>query len=142
MADIYKDFESIKTVALHYAKEHKCNYNVILLNPEEDGSAGPRSTYEFVADSYFEKDRPNVILLFKTDEERDEDTAIEERAEEFLLRGNHDPYMITNPYAGLEKMYRIPPKPSQYIRPEPKINRNAPCPCESGLKYKKCCGSK
>lgn len=24
---------------------------------------------------------------------------------------------------------------------EPKINRNAPCPCGSGKKYKKCCGS-
>lgn len=23
-----------------------------------------------------------------------------------------------------------------------KINRNAPCPCGSGLKYKKCCGAK
>ena len=27
------------------------------------------------------------------------------------------------------------------VRTEPKINRNATCPkCESGLKYKKCCG--
>ena len=27
------------------------------------------------------------------------------------------------------------------VRTEPKINRNAICPkCESGLKYKKCCG--
>ncbi len=23
-----------------------------------------------------------------------------------------------------------------------KVNRNAPCPCGSGLKYKKCCGAK
>ena len=28
-----------------------------------------------------------------------------------------------------------------YIRPEPKIGRNDPCPCGSGLKYKKCCGT-
>jgi len=27
-----------------------------------------------------------------------------------------------------------------YRREEPKINRNAPCPCGSGKKYKKCCG--
>jgi len=26
------------------------------------------------------------------------------------------------------------------IRREKKIGRNAPCPCGSGLKYKKCCG--
>ncbi|MCP4599354.1 MAG: YchJ family protein [Proteobacteria bacterium] len=27
-----------------------------------------------------------------------------------------------------------------YIRPEPKVGRNEPCPCGSGKKYKKCCG--
>ena len=27
-----------------------------------------------------------------------------------------------------------------YQREEPKIGRNAPCPCGSGKKYKKCCG--
>ena len=28
------------------------------------------------------------------------------------------------------------------IRTEPKIGRNAPCPCGSGQKYKKCCLNK
>ncbi|MBF0117871.1 MAG: YchJ family protein [Desulfobacterales bacterium] len=32
-----------------------------------------------------------------------------------------------------------PPITQQYIRETPKINRNAPCPCGSGKKYKKCC---
>lgn len=27
-----------------------------------------------------------------------------------------------------------------YVRPHPKIGRNAPCPCGSGKKYKQCCG--
>lgn len=27
-----------------------------------------------------------------------------------------------------------------YVRPQPKIGRNDPCPCGSGKKYKKCCG--
>jgi SEC-C motif-containing protein len=27
-----------------------------------------------------------------------------------------------------------------FIRPEPKVGRNDPCPCGSGKKYKKCCG--
>ena len=26
-----------------------------------------------------------------------------------------------------------------YVRSRPKISRNAPCPCGSGLKYKQCC---
>ena len=32
------------------------------------------------------------------------------------------------------------PKVKQYIRTDPKIGRNQPCPCGSGKKYKKCCG--
>ncbi len=30
--------------------------------------------------------------------------------------------------------------PSTFIRAEPKVGRNDPCPCGSGKKYKKCCG--
>lgn len=30
--------------------------------------------------------------------------------------------------------------PQQVVRAEPKIGRNDPCPCNSGKKYKKCCG--
>lgn len=33
-----------------------------------------------------------------------------------------------------------PDFPEPYIRTEPKIGRNEPCPCGSGKKYKKCCG--
>ena len=29
-----------------------------------------------------------------------------------------------------------------YVRPEPKVGRNDPCPCGSGKKYKKCCLAK
>jgi hypothetical protein len=29
--------------------------------------------------------------------------------------------------------------PMPYIRPEPKVGRNDPCPCGSGKKFKKCC---
>jgi len=32
------------------------------------------------------------------------------------------------------------PNPATFVRKEPKIGRNAPCPCKSGKKYKKCCG--
>jgi hypothetical protein len=31
--------------------------------------------------------------------------------------------------------------PTSYRRTRPKIGRNAPCPCGSGRKFKKCCGS-
>lgn len=32
-------------------------------------------------------------------------------------------------------------KPKQVRRETPKVGRNEPCPCGSGKKYKKCCGS-
>ena len=35
------------------------------------------------------------------------------------------------------EMLLNPPKP---IRAEKRVGRNAPCPCGSGMKYKKCCG--
>lgn len=31
--------------------------------------------------------------------------------------------------------------PETYVRPERKVGRNEPCPCGSGKKFKKCCGS-
>lgn len=67
---IYKNLEAIKTIALEYAKNHSCNYNIIISNPDKEGnfSEASGSTYEFVADSYFEKDRPNAKLLHKTDD--------------------------------------------------------------------------
>lgn len=27
-----------------------------------------------------------------------------------------------------------------FVRAQPKVGRNDPCPCQSGHKYKKCCG--
>ncbi len=31
-------------------------------------------------------------------------------------------------------------KPDPYVRDNPKVGRNDPCPCGSGKKFKKCCG--
>lgn len=42
-------------------------------------------------------------------------------------------------YSGSEEV-TVKKKPKRRL--EPKIGRNAPCPCGSGLKYKKCCGAK
>jgi len=45
----------------------------------------------------------------------------------------------------LEKLYRHFRKPvistgTPFVHSAPKVGRNAPCPCGSGKKYKKCCG--
>jgi len=34
-----------------------------------------------------------------------------------------------------------PVTPKQFIRQQPKVGRNDPCPCGSGKKYKKCCAA-
>jgi SEC-C motif-containing protein len=33
-----------------------------------------------------------------------------------------------------------PPQQEQVVHTSPKVGRNDPCPCNSGKKYKKCCG--
>lgn len=141
---IYKDYEAIKSVALHYAKEHMCNYNVILVNPNEDGSFGEHSTYEYVADSYFNKERPNVILLERTDNmAKPLNDIIEQQAnDEFskLFGGEYMKETIRR-YAEFSEFmphtyHGIP----QYRRETAKVHRNDPCSCGSGKKFKKCCG--
>lgn len=36
-----------------------------------------------------------------------------------------------------ERLANMPKQP--YVREEPRVGRNDPCPCGSGQKYKKCC---
>ncbi len=66
-----------------------------------------------------------------------------------MLLQNYDS-SFTDPKVELKKLFHPPSKeeqeaqlPSQskpIVRETAKINRNAPCPCGSGKKYKKCCG--
>lgn len=39
-----------------------------------------------------------------------------------------------------ERLASMPKVP--YVRDEPRVGRNDPCPCGSGKKYKKCCMAK
>jgi len=53
--------------------------------------------------------------------------------------GNEQSYTASEPFAGNDEhgwddLLREP-----YVRSEPKIGRNDPCPCGSGKKYKRCC---
>jgi hypothetical protein len=138
--NIHHNLEAIIDVAKHYAKEHDTNYNVILHSPV-NGEFGVGSTYEYVTDSYFEKER-NCIILHKTDDLL---------ANELVAVQQEDPFDIMPQYTvsqryfddidnemrkyGVETFHRGEP----YIREDKKIGRNEPCPCGSGLKYKRCC---
>jgi hypothetical protein len=58
--------------------------------------------------------------------------AIEERQREWA---EEEQRLMQEDEAGI-----FPPGPGEtYVRSDPKIGRNDPCPCGSGKKYKKCC---
>jgi len=50
-------------------------------------------------------------------------------------------YML-NPEAFSKPQRMTKPRIEPVIKTEPTIGRNEPCPCGSGLKYKKCCLNK
>jgi SEC-C motif len=148
--NIYHDLELMTEIALQKAREHNCNYNIILFNPDENGefSAERGSTYEMVADSYFEKPRPNVKLITTTGEimlqearEAIENGLVSMETDGYDIHELMDPKFLdfeTSPFAK-QMMAGMPQRIPQYVRAERKIGNNEPCPCGSGSKYKKCC---
>jgi len=66
-----------------------------------------------------------------------------ERAEEIITLCNERGWKVTigiepdkpEDISDIERLLN-PPAP---IRAEPRVGRNDPCPCGSGLKFKKCC---
>ena len=65
-------------------------------------------------------------------QDENEDSELPEEEERFDWEARSD-----DTSALYESPLYTPPQP--YIAP-PRIGRNAPCPCGSGKKYKKCCG--
>ena len=144
---VYKDLNAITSVALHYAKEHNVNYNITIHNAINDQFDPKESTYEFVADSYFEKDRPNCVIVDTTDDinERLKTEEDEKQPDPFILQGDEflDLKNITqqDPHKYIEELlgeFRNSPGVTIY-RDAPKVQNNESCTCGSGKKYKKCC---
>ncbi len=105
---IYHNLEQTKLVACEYAKNHNCNYNIIIMNPDVSGnfSLDNGSTYEMVIDSYFEKPRPNAKLLFKTDDLLKEEVDAEDK--DIATKFPDDIY-AQNEIMPVFKFYRTPP---------------------------------
>ncbi len=161
--NVHQDLEAIKMVAVHLAKEHSCNYNIIIQNPNTEGEfdIDCGSTYEYVGDSYFEKPRPNTVKLFTTDElialEPQEDKpakgSFEDVYPEYGLGRQLDAkFTINRGYEHADPIKAAKKHHSEtidyvsnihtgepYVRPEAKIGRNDACHCGSGKKLKKCC---
>jgi tyrosine-protein phosphatase YwqE len=143
---IYKNLEAIIDIAKDSALKYGMNYNVILFNPDLNGNFDPEiSTYEYVMDSYFEKERPNVILLYKTDDLLYESNTNEVSTDDVsvistLINDNMLPnltYSKTNHEIGNNTTYGYP-----FVRENSKTQNNGKCLCGSDKKFKKCCKNK
>jgi len=102
--------------------------------------------FQMFADLMRTVDEEITERLFKT-------FAVEERFEEGIFKRSQETF-IHEEYRALDKEKRPMPKgpapaPMPEVRPAkdvtfkrktPKVGRNDPCPCGSGLKYKRCCG--
>jgi SWIM/SEC-C metal-binding protein len=76
---------------------------------------------------------PAIVHVQTEDRMREIGSIFEEHGWKYIIGLEPDnPEDITN----LESLLN-PPRPTTA---EKKIGRNAPCPCGSGNKYKKCCG--
>jgi hypothetical protein len=138
---IHKDLNKMTTLAVHFADEHKVNYNIVLLNPVNGEFDPQQSTYEVVTDSYFETERPNAIIIDTTDSISSR-TKLDEVDNGFKLQAPEpfriapEPFRITNSHRDKLPFVVIP---TQYRRSEPKVQNNDPCLCGSGKKFKNCC---
>ena len=80
------------------------------------------------------KKRPVVVNVHTDERAREIASICEERGLTFIMGFNRDePEDISD----LEKIINQP-APKIY---DDKVGRNEPCPCGSGKKYKKCCGT-
>jgi len=58
------------------------------------------------------------------------------------LLDQHDPPPLRERFRRMRDVARLwGGMPEPYLRVQPKIGRNEPCPCGSGRKFKRCCGS-
>jgi len=113
------------------------------------GQRDPLVEYQHEAFAMFTEliktiDEEIIERLFKT-------FAVEERFSQGVFKRSEETF-IHKEYSALEASgspeTKIPSampdmrpgKETTYKRKEPKVGRNDPCPCGSGLKYKKCCG--
>lgn len=140
MENIRHNLSEMKEVALYYARQHRCNYNTILLNPNEDGEFDLKngSTYENVVDSFFEKERPNATIVFKTDDVLKPvvetiDTPIPYKARNI----EYKPSNIQYDFFGSRKK-RVAVRTGVKYFGGVRIENNDSCPCKSGKKFKNC----
>jgi len=56
------------------------------------------------------------------------------------IEANPIPFEVLDPEAGKALEWYVQMVNLQALNPSADCGRNDPCPCNSGIKYKKCCG--
>ena len=137
--NIHHDYETIKLIAYSYARKHGVNYSVIMLNPSVDMTFDERcSTYEFVTDSYFSKERRNVIVMHKTGILPKDENEHTNFCSQHFVTENREQYH-RRMFGRVRKPVDKPITPTIISK---KIGRNDNCPCGKNKKYKFCCLNK
>lgn len=85
-----------------------------------------------------EKIKENTNIEFSIDEEKLYYNMLEAEADWLYGLSQWDDILTREKRDNIEKEQRLS---GTYVRGERKVGRNEPCPCGSGKKYKRCCGS-
>lgn len=110
------------------------------LHPEKRDSHDSKQTNDWAAKS--EWDKLEIISTEKGSET--DDSGIVEFIAHYRVKGERTRHHEVAHFIKNEGKWYFDDgdgvAPRQVVRSEPKVGRNDPCPCNSGKKYKKCCG--
>ncbi len=116
------------------------NFLLESLHPDHRDGYDEEQTKEWAADSTWEG---LEILATENGGKKDVNGTVEFIADYTVKGEKHKHHELATFLKQDDVWYfsdgaAVPPK--QVVRTGPKIGRNDPCPCNSGKKYKKCCG--
>ena len=117
--NIHDQFYSLKLLKKKYPRLYAVKPEFFDALLDRNQRRGLSRRYE--AEAYKHLDTAQTFFRsIHGDEDKDEEDIWEDETEAFLWEEE---------------------KVQPYVREQPKIGRNDPCPCGSGKKYKKCCGA-
>ncbi|KIM06993.1 MAG: hypothetical protein KU38_11435 [Sulfurovum sp. FS08-3] len=125
-----------RLMSKHYSSEAKMLVKLIDMIIENFDSENEIFKTLFLDIKHDLCDEKESKLKFSTqcishlEEHKDKLIALPDDFQKYVkyLESNHKQYLMANT------------ERKTFVRSEPKVNRNNPCPCGSGKKYKKCCG--
>lgn len=133
---------AVELMRARYSAYAKVETDFLLtsLHPDKRESHDPKETRDWARKSQW--DRLEIIRT-ELGEETD-DTGKVEFVAHYLLKGERTRHHELATFIKVDGEWFFDDgegvMPQQVVRSTPKVGRNDPCPCNSGKKYKKCCG--